>query len=73
MRQSNIKRITKQYDSEAKCPKCGHEVISTCFCQRGYSSDICWPWIEKEHLHRHCQRCHFEWLELTIRKEGSNE
>ena len=55
------------YDPDAKCPKCGHDDISTRYVKQGrlgepcefYSADI----REHEHLHRQCRRCNYKWCE----------
>lgn len=61
------------YDPEAKCPKCGHDVVSTVYCTStpyghvqtlNYPGEVC---IEKvEHHHRRCQRCSYAWVEDVV-------
>ena len=57
----------KKYDPKSKCPKCGEKKVNTWYC-KGNSfayGTICHV-EEKEHLHRNCQRCHYEWLETAL-------
>ena len=57
----------KKYSGQkTKCPKCGEEGTTTWHC--GGSS---WDWEccfrkEKEHLHRCCTNCKYEWAEKCI-------
>ncbi len=68
----------KKLDLNAKCPKCGNEDVSvyyhdgyfvgrTSACEFG--SDV----NRKEHMHRVCKRCHFEWLEACLGAEDAIE
>ena len=54
------------YDFLAKCPKCGHKDVHTGYCASGRPAMICWLIVDDEHLHRYCQRCHYEWLEACL-------
>ncbi len=64
-RETFVKRITRDYDPDAVCSKCGGEAVSTRYCLEGQMSTIC-HYIDKEHMHRYCQRCHHEWLERVV-------
>ena len=65
----------KEYNSKSKCSKCGGKDVNTYYC-KGSSflyGAICHA-EEKEHLHRNCQRCHYEWLEAVLKiKREKNE
>ena len=69
-----MKRIRKDYDSQATCPKCGDGGADTRYCDglnKDYYRDkdkLCWPSIRpREHLHRECAICKYEWLERCIK------
>ena len=61
------------YNSNNKCPKCGgkeikdshHSNITKCRSYIYHSS------FDGEHIHRKCERCHYEWPErpLDVEKE----
>ncbi len=62
----------KPFNPEARCPKCGHDTVKTRYCRGGPDSDyrdLCWDkGLNREHLHRNCERCHYEWEEACINK-----
>ena len=64
-RQAAVKTVTKPFDPEATCPKCGYDKVLTHFCPDAAPAELCWPYIDEEHMHRECDRCQFEWLEKT--------
>ena len=54
----------RNYSPNAPCPKCGHNEVGTFYCNDPGYGDICWvKEVEKEHLHRNCRRCFYEWFE----------
>jgi hypothetical protein len=62
------------YNPQAQCPKCRHDDVGTRFHDGSWKG--C-PWgcpasaSLKEHIERHCRRCHYEWAELPATdKEG---
>jgi hypothetical protein len=59
-----------KFNPKAKCSKCGHTKIRTWYCNNILYGSICYDsefyYNKKEHLHRGCERCHFEWLELCL-------
>lgn len=50
------------------CTRCGGGTLRTTWCDgcrnRSYGS-LC-SHGDPEHLHKHCQNCHYEWLEETL-------
>ena len=60
-----------------RCPKCSSTQIRIWWCN-GNPSAICWEkrgdfhnkCRKGEHLHRKCQVCGFEWLDLTDDRKG---
>lgn len=58
------------FEPNAKCPKCGHDVVRTYYCRGSkysYFASPCYDQrAEGEHLHRHCERCAYAWLEQCI-------
>ncbi len=65
--------ILKPYDPVATCPKCGHDDIDTAYVKYGGRYGMpCESWsqiAEREHLHRHCRRCHYEWCEAVLSQD----
>jgi len=58
----------KPFDEKATCPKCGCAEIRTHYCA-GYDWmkwGSCTLDRNGQHLHRTCQRCHFEWPEKCL-------
>ncbi len=55
------------YNSKAKCGKCGDEEIATIYCGHPLP-DKAHPEI-KEHFHRKCKRCGFNWVEKCLDSE----
>jgi hypothetical protein len=62
---------------DEKCPKCLHDLVRTAYCGGAYSGArygyLCRTFgseVPGEHLHRTCQRCHFEWLERCVGAEA---
>ena len=54
------------FNEKANCPKCGYDDINTWYCKYGKPLDDCWHKdfdYSKEHIHRACKRCHYEWFE----------
>jgi hypothetical protein len=51
------------YDGKAKCPKCGHDDIGTRHCLG--TPEVCNRGINREHLHRSCGLCGYNWLQET--------
>ena len=64
--------MMKPYDPAAKCPKCGHAVVSTIFCgghkERDYRVSPPPPHSE-DALHRQCTRCGYGWLEDCVKAQ----
>jgi hypothetical protein len=63
----------KTFNAKAKCPKCGYKDINTYYCNKQQNASaftlLCYQHdLKKEHLHRNCKQCHFEWLESCIKK-----
>ena len=65
----------KPFSPASKCPKCGHDVVTTAFCagsvtpqnSRGeVPAGKCERGIGGEHLHRTCGRCGFVWVEKCL-------
>ncbi len=60
----------ERYKPNANCPKCGWDNVTTSLHKSGYSWKGCSctnaPNGGREHLSRHCTRCHYEWAEETI-------
>ena len=55
------------YDPKAKCEKCDGEEIATVYCGHPLP-DKKSPGI-KEHFHRQCKRCGFNWVEKCLNSE----
>lgn len=59
---------SKEFDYQAKCPKCNHDDVSVWFFRgNGHLSlnnDI--DVLGKEALVRNCMRCTYRWLEKCI-------
>ena len=55
------------FDPKAKCEKCKGEEIATVYCRHPLP-DKTSPKI-KEHLHRQCKRCGFNWVEKCLNSE----
>ena len=66
-----------KYKPNGACPKCkakfpDHPIL-THWCSGGEASNRGWHEYggtryhcpKGEHFHRHCSRCHYEWLEST--------
>lgn len=64
----------KPYDAEGTCPKCGCADVITWYCENigSYYLKSCYHKFRSEHLHRACQRCHYEWHEACV-EEVTNE
>ncbi len=65
----------KDFNPEAKCPKCGFDDINTQYFPRidwisccDYSRTYNEKQLLKEHLKRYCTRCHFAWPENIIKE-----
>ncbi len=58
------------FNPEGKCPKCEHKELKTFYCVGSQFSWRCGLETEGEHLHRKCQRCHYEWLEKCTNRLG---
>ena len=66
----------KDFDPNAKCPKCGYEEINTNYFEKVEwvsSCDTCRTYngkqVVKEHLKRMCTRCHFTWPENILKEK----
>lgn len=58
------------YAPDATCPKCGCEEVATLFCDNPRPLQACWRLrLDKDHFHRHCTRCGYEWLEACMAAE----
>lgn len=60
------------YNKKSFCVKCGEEktITSTYHrasngCEMYLGEDVCFM-IKLEHILRHCQNCHWEWLEKPL-------
>jgi hypothetical protein len=60
------------YNANAKCLKCGNDEVTTNY-HEGCSKATCTTCHAyhckgggKEHLLRHCTRCHYEWTEGVL-------
>jgi hypothetical protein len=58
----------------AACPKCGANGkgdLKTAYHAKPETDSICWGRLEegREHVHRMCKRCGFEWLESCANSE----
>ncbi len=63
----------QNYNPEAKCEKCGHDVVNTI-----HAKEIKYDLNDKiihdiEYLSRCCQRCFYKWKENTIDRISKNE
>ena len=60
------------YNPEAKCVKCGNEEVDVSYC--GYPLPDDTSEGVKEHFHRQCKRCGFNWREncLDIKSVSAN-
>lgn len=67
----------KPFDPDAKCPKCGGDVIRTNYHQElAYFKTTRCGLGFREHMHRQCAGCGYEWDEAPLdaaRKGGSDE
>lgn len=52
---------------EGHCPKCGHKRVLMIYCKGTdpYNATRCYFRFGRDHLHRRCNRCHYEWHEAT--------
>ena len=58
----------KSYEPKARCPKCNNADVSTQYIKYGGRYGMpCQSAAEvdyrREHLHRHCRGCSYEWCE----------
>jgi transcription elongation factor Elf1 len=67
---ATTRRKLPPYRPRAKCPKCGHQKVDTTFhAAKMFYQDGCvfagWHGgkMQREHLHRTCLHCGFEWPE----------
>ena len=61
------------FNPDIRCPKCGHEDIHARFDKDEYECLYSEPKWKGEHIHRHCRRCSFNWIEAALdsgRKDG---
>jgi hypothetical protein len=56
-----------------RCPKCNHDDITLMYCEGARPAQLCWPYHHDEHHHRHCTRCHYEWLEAVITPQENRD
>lgn len=61
------------FNAQSKCPKCSGEEVKTHYCKGVYFSWECRSGKGGEHLHRVCNRCHYEWLQAVIPVEPIEE
>lgn len=71
----------KRFDARAKCPKCGHDAVSSNFHRGGDMTTCgyathCYEQTEieteeQDHILRDCRRCHYEWIELPLDATGA--
>lgn len=54
-----------RYDAQAKCAKCGHNVITEEYAN-GKGLSCVMHCEEGEHIHRSCKRCGYWWLEAPL-------
>lgn len=59
------------FNEAATCPKCGYDEINVRYCIAPQPLKKCWFVLRfgsnnREHLHRVCNRCHYEWLEACL-------
>lgn len=68
------------FDPSRKCPKCGHDQVRVSYCNKerwqhyGDARDVYEVAVgddgdDCEHLHRICERCHYEWVEACLSGE----
>lgn len=63
----------KKYDPKSKCPKCGDKKVNTYYCRGDkYTYGTICGGEDTEHLHRNCQKCHYEWLEAVLERKRSD-
>lgn len=62
------------YNPEAKCPKCGHDRVTTYWVSLE-DSDKYDEWHcdgnKQEHHNRTCERCRFSWAESVLKGAGA--
>jgi hypothetical protein len=55
------------FSTEPRCPKCGHDDISTTYLRKGQGFGYTEPgYGEEERLRRGCRRCSYSWCEAPI-------
>ena len=55
------------FDPAAICAKCGSDQITARYCTESFYFSGNHPRHERHPaIHRHCQRCHYEWLEMPL-------
>ena len=62
----------KTLNLKAVCPKCGLKKIKIYWCSGAeWSSQVCYKLnlFSKEHMHRRCEFCNYEWIEKCKGKD----
>lgn len=58
-----------RFDPDRVCPKCGHDDVGTLYLT-STAAFACralrHQHLDREHLHRTCQRCRYEWVERPL-------
>ena len=52
----------QEFNVKATCPKCHEREIGSAWCPGRWHHEAHLK-HEGEGIHRHCQTCHFEWIE----------
>jgi hypothetical protein len=59
----------REFNVEAKCPKCGHDIV-TAYYHPDYRQDTRYSSLSEagatEYIERDCQRCRFRWAEAVL-------
>lgn len=53
-----------KFNELKSCPKCGSRNVRRAYCNEPRYAELCHEQnVTREHHHRNCQGCHYEWLE----------
>jgi hypothetical protein len=73
VREASGEAVLRRFDADRECPKCGTPDVAFTWCpghqRAGHYGPLDGRYVsygrclKGEHLHRHCQACHYEWLE----------
>ena len=55
----------ENYNPKAKCPKCGINDVGSSYCMGINANARCYYGI-REHIHRLCMRCQYQWVEKCL-------